>query len=126
MTDSQTESAGGILETDAGPGCRQFSVLDAMILIAGIGATLALARELTAEELVRARLETTDAPRLHALAAVWARVAFKFVWVLLLVSSLTFLVVRLRRPRPAWKRLIRQPGMIAAPRRVERTSASWR
>jgi hypothetical protein len=123
-------------DPDAGPGstmaptrCRPFRVSDAMILVIGASLTLAAGSHLLPlmgdafGRLVRAAAShqedllphwpvfwgyTHD----HLRNTIWY--GFQFALDLLVGMIPVFLVLRLRRPRPAWRAMLRQPGMAAA------------
>ncbi len=86
---------------------RRFNVADALILIAAT----ALAIAATRTEFVWP--VPSEPPRSYSAWLNWIR------WCLYLVSyfvatwSMAFLILRLRQPRPALRRLVRQPGMVA-------------
>ncbi len=86
---------------------RPPTVVDAMILVAGVAVGLALNRD-----------DPKLWDRLSSLPETWA---YSWLWFLLAKSfalglvpiSLAYLVIRLRRPRPPLRRLILQPGTAA-------------
>ncbi len=94
---------------------RRFTLLDGMILIVALGLILGAARWLYEEGSVWSLILTfkTD------FAWEWDR--FDYLALGLLVSAtavavpttLAVLAMRLRKPRPRWRKLIRQPGLVA-------------
>src|SRR4051794_2683737 len=104
------------------PPCRKFTLIDAMILIAA-----------TALGLAKIRLFFMDREAQPGLAAIvtWWITPFKSEWTpwgiarwirndvevampLFAAWSLALLVIRLRRPRPTFRRVARQFGMVAS------------
>src|SRR5262245_43365482 len=77
-------------------GCRPLALLDGMALVAATACGLALSRSLSAHPAFR--LPRPIAQEL-SLLATW---------------TLTLLALRLRGPRPGFRRLMRQPGMVAS------------
>src|SRR5690242_12341334 len=75
--------------------CRPPALLDAMVLVAATALALALVKRL-------------DGPLWGGCPAPVAKEL-----PCLLVGTATVLVLRLRRPRPSWRRLMRQPGAVA-------------
>jgi hypothetical protein len=109
--------------------CRPFRVSDAMILVIGASLTLAAGSHLLrlmGETLGRLLREAAshqedliaDWPVFwrythdHLRNTLWY--GFQFAGSLLIGMTPVFLVLRLRRPRPAWRALLRQPGTAAA------------
>jgi hypothetical protein len=112
--------------------CRKFGLADAMILIAG--AALPLASSSVVGNTIGLLFESV--PRVCAAAAshrsdvfehwpvFWANVRLPFIqcaWrvckvaqVYLYAMTFIFFVLRLPRPRPAVRELLRQPGTVAA------------
>jgi hypothetical protein len=84
--------------------CRAFGLMDSLILVAAIGAALAIARY-----------------PLDALGRGLGSIRFEdlLVWTFaswspfLLCGSLAFAIIRFRRPRPPLREVVRQPGMLA-------------
>ena len=123
-------------ETASGPArvagpmvCRKFGLTDAMILTAGAALSLAggvhlivlMARtfgHLCSEALAH----RADLPGLWL--TFWGAThddlrntlwyGSQVLMALLFGFTLAFLIIRLRRPRPPWGALLRQPGMVAA------------
>jgi hypothetical protein len=109
--------------------CRQFRLSDAMILIAGAALSFAGGAHLfvlLADAFGRlcgvAVVHRTDliehwpvfwaATHDHVRNSLWY--SFQVAGILLLGMTPTFLVLRLRRPRPPLRALLRQPGTVAA------------
>jgi len=88
---------------------RPFTVLDAMILVAGTSAGLASysSAYLDLEHYFLNAHNTEDYIFSYATLGVRSASPFVSAW------SLTWIVIRLRKPRIAWRRLFRQPGMSA-------------
>jgi hypothetical protein len=87
---------------------RKFGILDAMIMVVATAAGLSLFR--TIDPLSHDPLSwSTRSPRVYCavLGGVRATVPFLVTWTPVLI------VLRLRRPRPRWRRLARQPGLVA-------------
>jgi hypothetical protein len=78
--------------------CRPFTIADAMILVAAVAIGLATARG------------TMDYPFWHRLGPTKHAAP---ITGFLLVMTLAIVPIRLRRPRPSFRRLMRQPGMAA-------------
>jgi len=111
-------------ETAVPTRCRPFNVVDGMIAVAAVAVGLALARIVWAYS--ARSLRGLALHRLSGVSGWWAYLR-RHPWVvggftalvcsglivLLLVGSLAFLSVRLRRPRPPAEQLVRQPGMVA-------------
>jgi len=81
---------------------RKFGILDAMILVAATAAGCALLRAMSLP-----RLDGLPRTAFIAQAGVQAAVPF------LVTLTPALFILRLRRPRPRWRRLARQPGMVA-------------
>ncbi len=79
------------------PNCRPFRMSDAMILIAATALGLGEARSVF-PELGRSPWVVSVSEMVIALLPVW---------------SITFVVLRLRDPKPAWEALRREPGFVA-------------
>ncbi|MDR3639463.1 MAG: hypothetical protein P4L84_37025 [Isosphaeraceae bacterium] len=96
-----------------GPACRRFTILDGMVLIVaasvwllGLRATSRSVAE-TWERLHQQGLTPISRPDMwvvHIYGLVVAGVG---------ILTVTFLVIRVRQPRPALRQLIWQPGMMA-------------
>jgi hypothetical protein len=108
---------------------RRFGLLDAMILLAGLSLSLALGGHLLvlfADSLARFCRAALDrhTSLLDNWPAFWRAAhddlrntlwyAFQFLLGLLFGMTPAFFVVRLRRPRPPLRALVRQPGTVAA------------
>jgi hypothetical protein len=101
---------------------RRFTVIDAMLLIASAALSLVLIRGYLASPSVRFSLSSV--PSDQTVASLW-RLATIISGVLapLAVSlSLGLLILRLKAPRPALRRVFRQPGMIACSAAVTATT----
>ena len=109
---------------DAAGSCRRFNLGDAMILTAVVAVGLVLGRDLLLNfpRLVGQRLALTrhdlanGQPVWWSIAFRWEPVALEVVGLALMAVCLatpTLVVLRLRRPRPPWRRLVRQPGAVA-------------
>ncbi len=114
---------------------REFTLFDAIVSMAAIGLTLALARShLT---YLWANLRTIPYPGPAGWAGIWAylrtrtdvsgsilMLSFTSLECLLVCWTLAFFIMRLRQPRPPLRVLVRQPGMVdlrgVAPRYVPR------
>lgn len=99
--------------TPARNGVRRFTISDGMILVAALAVGLAWTSKLApvlfrsfspGHSLGVSQLERWD---LVFMAAVLAMPT-------LLIVTLVLPVLRLRGPRPTWRRLARQPGMVAS------------
>jgi hypothetical protein len=90
-----------------GPSARPFTLLDAMILVAAAAVGLAALRWAGVWLIWEDRLATRVAISQVSLklAVNWSCFGIPM--------TLAALAVRLRRPRASWRRLIRQPGMMA-------------
>ncbi len=108
--------------------CRKFNLADAMILLAGLALTLSMgSHELVSLAGSLGSLGREAGAHRADLLANWPsfwratgdhlRVSVYygslFATLLLLGMIPVFLVVRLRRPRPRWRALIRLPGTVA-------------
>jgi hypothetical protein len=92
---------------------RAFTLIDAMIVIAASALSLVMIRDYLNDERV---LRILSAPDVWSISQIWIR-GCVYVGVLapLAVSlSLALFILRLRRPRPEMRRLLRQPGMVAS------------
>ena len=110
-----------------GPGqevSRKFTLFDAVVSVAAVGLALAFARaQLTylwanlwaipirgpagwagVWSYLRTRTDVTYSIVMHSFTSLYC---FLFAW------TLAFLVMRLRKPRPSLRRLVKQPGMVA-------------
>ena len=81
---------------------RRFSVLDGMILIAGVAFGLAILKFMPSVEIP----DNGTQPALRS----WVNDSFSLS---LYGPTMALMLVRLRRPRPILRRLIRQPGFAA-------------
>jgi hypothetical protein len=103
---------------------RNFTLFDAIVSVAAVGLALAFARTHLAYAWANLCAIPFRGPA--GWAGVWAYlrtrtdvtgsiVMYTFVSMeaLLLSSTLAFLIMRLRRPRPPLRRLIKQPGVVA-------------
>ncbi len=111
------------------PRCRRFSLLDAMILIVGVALVLASGGDNLAP-LVTYSYRTFVAVAAHAaeIRESWPRfpvpvrdplsqavsLGMQFGAAVLPGMAVIFIILRLRRPRPPWRTLLVQPGMVAA------------
>lgn len=88
---------------------RPFTILDGMILVAAVACAFGLHRAVV--DAVHSHAYNTFAmvSRLQDLSQRVLEVEFP----LLVTLTPAVLVMRLRRPRPRWRRLLRQPGMVA-------------
>ncbi len=90
-------------ETKAAP--RAFMLFDALVLIAATASALALYRKMEND---------------HQIRRGWFRIALivqhgaQTLIPVLTMGSLAFAALRLRQPRPPFRKLARQPGMIAS------------
>ena len=102
-------------EPVAVPRCRRFSLLDGMILLAAAGVWFAYLRVIIgflgpAQRTMRMRDGTLRVAPISVqgwTVAVWGAFA-----VALIVATLAYLAIRLRRPRPPFNELWRQPGVF--------------
>lgn len=91
-------------------GCRPFTIADAMILIAATA--VGLAWSLSFWKLFSATIKPFD--------GTWAAVQQKVgeftipTMPCLICGTVALLIVRLRAPRPSWRRMSRQPGASAS------------
>ena len=81
---------------------RRFSILDAMILIAGMAVALATLKLVPPEE--------APSNGTQEVLRSWVNESFSLC---LYGPTMALLLVRLRKPRPTMRRLIRQPGFAA-------------
>lgn len=94
--------------------CRPFQISDAMILIAVLGVGLAWCSSFTGDKFRDDRPDSIDLSSplnlIRSLALYFNAIGPP------IMAPVTFglLVIRLRRPRPGWRRLGKQPGMIAS------------
>jgi hypothetical protein len=126
----KTVSDSTVMNPDAEPAaCRRFSLADAMILIAGIALVLSMGGYLlkffagyfiqcySAAVANRAEL-LENWPRFSRAIREPLRQAvsygFQFSQDVVLSMTLVFFIVRMRSPRPPWRVLLVQPGMLAA------------
>jgi hypothetical protein len=124
-----SETVPGGLPGEGPEGCRGFGISDAMILIAGTALALSGSMHLivlmvdTAGRLWGDFLaHRSDLP--DRLTVFWRAIhddlrntmsyGFQVVTGLLFGFTPAFFIVRLRRPRPSWGTLVRQPGAVAA------------
>jgi hypothetical protein len=111
------------------PACRKFTLADALILIAGLTIVLSMGAHLlalSASSFLVVCLTGTfhlgdnwagwprlwDLVRKPAVDAIWY--GFQFAGTLLFGMTPIFFILRLRRPRPRWRALLTQPGVVAA------------
>jgi hypothetical protein len=86
---------------------RKFTILDGMILVAALAGGFGLRR--AAEDILAGHGFTSDG------AIVWVLyriIEAEFPFLVTLTPAV--LAMRLRRPRPRWRRLMRQPGTAAS------------
>jgi hypothetical protein len=100
-------------EREDNPPCRRFTILDGMILIAATAILL-----LGMRGTLRSVLEAWAKVRSQGFSPLsrpemWAASLYALVVAGVGILTLTFLVIRLRKPRPALGCLIWQPGMLA-------------
>ena len=111
------------------PAYRKFTLADALILIAGLAIVLSMGAHLLNLFAISV-LDVCFATTLHlgenwqGMARFWNDVrlplintisyASQFAGALLFGMTPTFLILRMRRPRPRWRSLLLQPGMAAA------------
>jgi hypothetical protein len=88
---------------------RKFTILDGMILVAAVAAGFALRRAAIDAFEKYGRISHVE----NKIESVTRR-AIEAEFPFLLTLTPAVLVMRLRRPRPRWLRLVRQPGMAAA------------
>lgn len=91
------------------PVCRPFGIADGMILIAALFAALAWDRPRVLDPL----LGISEPASYSWWPAEEAASVTALVLQLLVVASPTVLMLRLRRPRPPWSLLRKQPGAVA-------------
>jgi hypothetical protein len=87
---------------------RKFTILDGMILVAALAGGFALRR--AAQEAFEERAFPHNYENRIGLVV---RKAIEVEFPFLVTLTPAALVIRLRRPRPRWRRLARQPGMAA-------------
>jgi hypothetical protein len=103
---------------------RSFTLFDAIVSVAAMGLALAFAR--LSLIYMWSNLRTIPIGGPAGWAGVWTYlrtrtdvtvsiVMFTFSWLdsLLLCWTLAYVIMRLRKPRPPLRRLVRQPGMVA-------------
>ncbi len=89
---------------------RKFTILDSMILVAALACGFALHRAANSVmESEPGLVGPTSAPGIVR----HLRQVMEWGYPILVALTLAVLVLRLRRPRPRWRRLLRQPGMVA-------------
>jgi hypothetical protein len=102
---------------------RKFTLFDAIVSMSAIGLTLALAR--THLTYLWANLRAIPYAGTTGWQSLWAylrtrtdvtgsivMLSFTSFEGLLVSGTLAFLIMRLRQPRPPFRRLVRQPGMV--------------
>jgi hypothetical protein len=95
---------------------RKATILDAMILVAAVAGGLALSRQMF---------------QVYAIEGNWfGRVAEGLVRVsavlpFLMTLTPAVLLMRLRRPRPRWQRMFRQPGVAACAAAMGPVTLAW-
>src|SRR4051794_6753460 len=90
------------------PPRRTFTLLDAMILVAATAIGLAVARYISDAPVALSEVEFGGG-RIYA----WFRNAMRWLTCIALMWSLFLLPIRLRQPRPTFRRLMRQPSTRA-------------
>ena len=95
------------------PDSRRFGLGDAMILIIALALGLGLARPAIAIVVDAMRSDPGWRFQTIAGAVSLTRIVNIIVLNFLLFLIPAFLIVRLRRPRPSWRSLIRQPGFAS-------------
>jgi hypothetical protein len=93
---------------------RKFTLTDAMVLVAAAAISLVPIREYLT--FVQDRRIVDSIPREWSLASIWrfSTLAAGMLAPLALSLSLGLWILRLRKPRPAWRSLFRQPGAVAS------------
>ena len=93
--------------------CRRFTILDGMVLVAAAAVWLVGVR-LTVRSLLDGwdKLRRLGVPPLSR-PDMWVMYIYGTVVAAVGILTVTFLLIRLRKPRPALRRLIWQPGMMA-------------
>jgi hypothetical protein len=89
------------------PRCRRFTISDAIILVAATAIGLSQVRGILGELGTFNRSTWKLEQHLYALKLFAVAVPILTAW------TVAFLLLRLRRPRPGLRRLVRQPGMAA-------------
>jgi hypothetical protein len=109
MTTRETPSA---IARSAVP--RKFTLIDAMVLVAAAAVSLVPIREYVT--FVQDRRIVESIPREWSVASVWrfGTLAAGMLAPLAVSLCLGLWVLRLKRPRPEWRRLFRQPGAVAS------------
>jgi hypothetical protein len=90
---------------------RRFTLFDVMILVAATAAGFALMRPLAGAAFAHQVMRNYGLAWSALVRASWVILAMT---PLLAVWSLALLVLRLRQPRPRFRRLLRQPGFVAS------------
>jgi hypothetical protein len=92
---------------------RKFTLTDAMVLVAGTAVSLVPIREYLT--FVQDRHIVESIPREWSFASIWrfGTLATGMLAPLAVSLSLGLWILRLLKPRPAWRRLFRQPGAVA-------------
>ncbi len=90
---------------------RKFTILDSMILVAAVACGFALHR--AASSVIASEPKWVGPIPQQPPVVVYLRQVMEWGYPLLVPLTLAVLVMRLRRPRPRWRRLLRQPGMAA-------------
>lgn len=102
------------IELSAQHDCRRFTILDGMILTVSIACYFALLRQcpifiapMIGRVSWQSVLDSSETRRLCAVIVIW------FLFPAIAVLTPTYLFIRLRRPRPPRRAIVREPGMLS-------------
>lgn len=90
---------------------RTFTILDSMILVAALACAFALHR--AANNVIASEPKWVGPIPPQPRILVDLRLVLEWGYPILVALTLSVLIIRLRRPRPRWRRLLWQPGMVA-------------
>jgi hypothetical protein len=89
--------------------CRPFTLLDAMILVAATGGGIGFWRLLNMHEDITPTLSDYLHPTLATMPFLYLTAR-----PLILMGTIGFMIIRLRRPRVPWRRIMYQPGTVSS------------
>jgi hypothetical protein len=98
------------------PPARRFTLIDAMVLMAATAVGLGLAKEYSQDLLYFLQGNRVSPRPWESWPGILVSTALRGMAVTLpcgMAWTLGVLALRLRQPRPAWRRLARQPGLVA-------------
>jgi hypothetical protein len=96
------------------PPCRRFTILDGMILIAGVSLWFVQTRRLLGD-FAYEQLRVQPSVASNGLNTSFAVSFFvlSFYWLVVMLTP-TYMILRLRQPRPSLPNLLWQPGMLTS------------